>query len=152
MTHMCVVRVQDCAVLAWSLARLAYRDDELMAALRQRYLDTSVLSAQSVGTVSQMLKGCAVAGALTRELYLLLLEQAEGALGSAERAQRMAQQVRDGCALPPPPFPSAPGIGCVLLPDGRSLRSGARVRPALRVVYACTRDPGVVQVQGDPSG
>lgn len=90
--------VQDCAVLAWSLARLAYRDDDLMAALRQRYLDTSVHSAQSVGTVSQMLKGCAVSGALTRELYALLLEQAEGALGSAEHARRMAQQVCDGCA------------------------------------------------------
>lgn len=91
-------------MLAWSLARLAYRDDELMVALRERYLDASVLSAQSVGTVSQMLKGCAVSGALTRELYCLLLEQAEGALGSAEQAQRVAQQVRQGSA-PPPPSP-----------------------------------------------
>eukprot|EP00892_Ulva_mutabilis_P011249 jgi/Ulvmu1/8497/UM044_0031.1 len=100
-TGQCTARMaafspRDCAVLAWSLARLAYRDDELMRALRQRYLDTSVHSAQSIGTVSQMLKGCAVSGALTRELYRLLLEQAEGALGSAEQAQRVAQQVRDG--------------------------------------------------------
>lgn len=104
---------QDCAVLAWSLARLAYHDDDLMAALRQRYVDKSVLAPQSVGTVSQMLKGCAVAGGLTRELYQLLLEQAEGALGSAERAQRMAQQVRDGCALLPTYLPVSPaGFEC----------------------------------------
>ena len=91
--------MQDCAALAWSLGKLAYRDGDLMHAVCDRYEAACMSSkAQSIGTVSQMLKGATLQHCLTQRLLRLLQAQGAAALGSQERSAEVLQDVLDGCA------------------------------------------------------
>lgn len=92
--------MQDCAALAWSLGKLAYRDGDLMHAVCDRYEAVCMSSeAQSIGTVSQMLKGATLQHCLTQRLLRLLQAQGAAALGSQERSAEVLQDVLDGCAV-----------------------------------------------------
>ena len=90
--------VQDCAALAWSLGKLAYRDNDLMEAVCDRYEAACMCGAQqSIGTVSQMLKGATLQHCLTLRLLRLLQAQGAAALGSQERSAAVLQDVMGGC-------------------------------------------------------
>lgn len=92
--------MQDCASLAWSLGKLAYRDPDLMEAICDRYVAAcGNAPPESIGIVSQMLKGVLLQRCLTPQLMQLLQAQAEKTLGSAERSAAVLQEVMDGYAL-----------------------------------------------------
>jgi hypothetical protein len=91
--------MQDCAALAWSLGKLAYRDGDLMVAVCERYTAACTGSGpQQIGTISQMLKGATLQHCLTQQLLKLLQVQATVALGSQERSYAVLQDVLDGCS------------------------------------------------------
>jgi hypothetical protein len=56
---------------------------------------------QSIGTISQMLKGVALQRCLTQHLFRLLQSQAAVALGSRERSSAVLQDVLAGCDIRP---------------------------------------------------
>jgi hypothetical protein len=71
-----------------------------MKAIAEQYLLQSVQEPQSIGTISQMLKGYTLSGEMTVALYDILLQQAQASMGSAASAVRTVGNVLDGYLAP----------------------------------------------------
>jgi hypothetical protein len=89
--------MQDCALLAWSLGRLGYEDDGLFQGLEQQYISQSIQYPQPLPVITQMLKGFAISGMMTKELYDMLFQQADGQLGSPQQASKFLQVLHRAC-------------------------------------------------------
>jgi hypothetical protein len=89
--------MQDCALLAWSLGRLGYEDEGLFQGLEQQYINQGIQYPQPLPVITQMLKGFAISGMVSKELYDMLLQQADSQLGSLQQASRYLEVRR--CAL-----------------------------------------------------
>jgi hypothetical protein len=89
--------MQDCALLAWSLGRLGYEDDGLFQGLEQQYISQSIQYPQPLPVITQMLKGFAISGMMTKELYDMLFQQADGQLGSPQQASKFLQVLHHAC-------------------------------------------------------